>query len=66
MTKKIKPVIEPGCIACGSCQFIAPEVFEVTDKSRVKQDIDYSKYAEKIKEAAAKCPVNVIKIGEEK
>ena len=27
--------IEPGCIACGACQFNAPEVFEVTDRSRI-------------------------------
>ena len=60
--KKIIPSIDPGCIACGSCQFIAPEVFEVTDRSRVKKDVPYNAYADKIKEAAAKCPVNVIRI----
>ena len=64
-SKAIRPSIDPGCIACGSCQFIAPEVFEVTDKSRVKKDIDYATYAERIKEAAAACPVNVIRITDE-
>ena len=59
---KITPSIDPGCIACGSCEFIAPEVFEVTDRSRVKKEVDYDTYAEKIKDAAAKCPVNVIRI----
>lgn len=60
--KKIIPSIDPGCIACGCCQFIAPEVFEVTDKSRVKKGVNYDAYADKIKEAAAKCPVNVIRL----
>lgn len=54
--------IEPGCISCGSCQFIVPEVFEVTDTSHVKDGVDIHKYAEGIKEAAAKCPVQVIRI----
>lgn len=56
--------IQPGCISCGSCQFIAPEVFEVTDKSRVKDDVDISLYHDRIREAAAKCPVQVIAVEE--
>ena len=56
--------IEPGCISCGSCQFIVPEVFEVTDTSHVKDNIDIQKYKELIQEAAAKCPVQVIRIEE--
>src|SRR5258705_169413 len=35
--------IEPGCISCGSCQFIAPEVFEVISTSQVKHPVDYKK-----------------------
>lgn len=54
--------IEPGCISCHSCEFIAPEVFEVTDVSRVKDGVDLEKYKEKIKLAAEKCPMQVIKI----
>ena len=61
-SKKLIPSIDPGCITCGSCEFIAPEVFEVTDRSRVKNDVNYDAYADKIKEAAAKCPVNVIRL----
>jgi ferredoxin len=56
--------IEPGCISCGSCQFIAPEVFQVTDVSRVKAGIDLKQFESRIREAAAKCPVQVIKIEE--
>ena len=41
---EIKKVwIEPGCISCGSCQYLAPEVFEVTDRSRVKPCADIIK-----------------------
>ena len=56
------PLIEPGCIACGTCAFIAPEVFEVTDRSRVKVDADFERNRELIEKAALKCPVQVIKI----
>jgi ferredoxin len=58
--KKVK--IEPGCISCGSCEFIAPEVFEVIGTSQVKEGVDYEKFQERIKEAAVKCPVQVIRI----
>jgi ferredoxin len=56
--------VEPGCISCGSCQFIVPEVFEVTDTSHVKYPVDFKKFEALIREAAAKCPVQVIKIEE--
>jgi len=56
--------IEPGCISCGSCQFIAPEVFEVISTSQVKHPVDFQKFEECIRNAAAKCPVQVIKIEE--
>jgi ferredoxin len=63
--KSIKKVqIEPGCITCGLCEFIAPDVFEVTDVSRVKQQVHVEEYADSIKEAALGCPVNVIKYEE--
>ena len=56
-----KLIIEPGCISCGSCEFIAPEVFEVTDISHVRKDADLEKNKEAIREAARRCPVQVIK-----
>jgi ferredoxin len=56
--------IEPGCISCGSCQFIAPEVFEVAPTSQVKHPVDFKKFEQCIRNAAAKCPVQVIKIEE--
>jgi ferredoxin len=58
MMKKV--TIEPGCISCGACEFTAPEVFQVTDVSRVKPDADMKKNKEQIIEAAQRCPVQVI------
>lgn len=55
-----KVTIEPGCITCGLCEFIAPEVFEVTQKCQVKNDAPLSSQAHLIKEAAEQCPVQVI------
>lgn len=56
--------IEPGCISCGSCEYLAPEVFKVIVTSQVKTGIDYKQFEEKIRNAALKCPVQVIKIKE--
>ena len=56
--------IIPGCIACGECQDICPEVFYVSDECHIIQDTDLNKNAEKIKEAADICPVEVIKYDE--
>ena len=53
--------VEDGCIACGNCQSVAPEVFEVTDRSRVKPGADFVKNEALIKEAAEECPAQVIK-----
>lgn len=60
--KKVK--ILPGCISCGTCQVICPEVFEVTDISHIKKDADLKKNEEQMKEAAEMCPVSVIEIEE--
>jgi ferredoxin len=53
--------IEPGCITCGACEFVAPEVFEVTDMSHVKEQVDLETHSNAIELAAQSCPVNVIK-----
>lgn len=53
--------ITPGCITCGRCEFIAPELFEVLDIAHVKQEVDWSKYEKLIQEAVKNCPVQVIK-----
>ena len=56
-----KLFIAPGCITCGRCEFIAPEVFEVLDIAYVKKDADVNKHAQAIIQAAQTCPVQVIK-----
>lgn len=58
-TKKL--LIEPGCITCGACEYIAPEVFEVTDRSRIRDKADLEKYEQEIEKSVRACPVNVIK-----
>lgn len=55
-----KVIIQPGCITCGACEFAAPEVFEVTDVSRVKPNVEWSKNQQCVKKAVEDCPVNVI------
>ena len=53
--------IEEGCISCGSCEQICPEVFKLDDISTVIEGVNYSDYEEGIKEAADNCPAEVIK-----
>lgn len=53
--------IEEDCIACGTCEGICRQVFEVTDRSRVNEGVNLSDYESEIKEAAESCPVSVIK-----
>jgi ferredoxin len=57
--KKVE-IIE-GCIACGLCVDICPEVFQMDDLATVIEGVNYSDYEEKIIEAAESCPVEVIK-----
>ena len=65
--------IEEGCISCGSSEINCPEVFKLTGTDGLSQDggstviegVDYSGLEEKIKEAAKKCPVDVIKYDED-
>lgn len=59
-----KVTIEPGCITCGACEDIAPELFTVTDICHIKKDVDLAALREKIKQAALACPVNVIQYQE--
>ena len=53
--------IEEGCIACGSCEQICPEVFVVTDQSRIIDGVNFDDYEPQIKEAAECCPAEVIR-----
>ena len=64
--KKIKKVyIAPGCISCGTCESVCPEVFEVRSTAQVKDDANLANHEEEIKEATEICPVSVIKYEED-
>lgn len=56
-----KIIIEPGCISCGTCAFVAPNVFEVTDRSRVKNNANPEENQKNIEEAIKQCPMQIIK-----
>lgn len=63
----MKVTIQPGCISCGTCELIAPEVFVVEVSAHVRLDCSQSscpceQFKEKIKKAALMCPVGVIVI----
>ena len=56
--------IIPGCIVCDLCEDTISEVFHVTETTSVVQmegQDKWSEWSEKIIDAAAGCPVNVIK-----
>ena len=52
--------IEEGCTSCGICESICPDVFEMPDEAIVKEGANLSANEDDIKEAAEKCPVEVI------
>ena len=52
--------IEPGCITCGLCEYLAPEIFEVTDVSHVKANAPIAEHVQEIAQAVRECPVQVI------
>jgi ferredoxin len=56
--------IIPGCIVCDACEDASPDVFNVTDTTsviRMESQPNWNKLSESIADAAAACPVNVIK-----
>ena len=66
MAKKIiRITIYPGCVSCGACQAICPNVFKVDGISSVNPIADLGQNADDIKEAATACPVGVISVVEE-
>jgi ferredoxin len=50
-----------GCISCGLCSEICPEVFELNDIAEVMPNADFNTHESGIKESAENCPVEVIK-----
>lgn len=53
--------IEEGCIACGLCSDICPDVFRQEDIAVVIPGADLNINENGIKEAAESCPTEVIK-----
>lgn len=65
-----KVYIADGCVGCGACQSICPNVFKVDDTASIREDavidagiIDDNEMG--IVDAMEICPVNVIKFEEE-
>lgn len=54
--------IDEGCIACGVCQSLCPQVFEVSYMAVVIPGVNKDKYQEQIQDAYESCPVEVIKV----
>ena len=50
-----------GCISCGLCSELAPEVFRMEDVAVVNEGVNYSNFEAEIKESAESCPTEVIK-----
>ncbi|MEM0951261.1 MAG: ferredoxin [Cyanobacteria bacterium P01_H01_bin.74] len=53
--------IVDGCIACGACESICPDVFTVYDEAEVNAE-NVLGNENNCREAAKVCPVSVIKI----
>lgn len=54
--------IDEGCIVCGACAEICPEVFVIDGECHVVVGADTEFFAEWIEQAAEVCPVDVIRI----
>ncbi|MCI8639913.1 MAG: ferredoxin [Coprococcus sp.] len=59
----MKAKVNEGCISCGSCVGICPEVFRFNNKdiAEAYQDVT-EEVMDKAKEARDSCPVSVIDI----
>ncbi len=54
-----------SCIACGICESLCPDVFEIKYKMEVKADADFAEHEKEINEAIIGCPTGVINKEEE-
>jgi len=58
--------IKEGCIACGLCGDLCPDVLKVNGKATVIKGVLYSEFENLIKCTAECCPAEVIKFSEQK
>ena len=57
--------VNEDCSACGICEDICPEVFELGDESAVvKVNPVPAEFEEKVREAAEECPTEAIVVTE--
>ena len=57
--------VNDECSACGICEDVCPEVFELGDeKVEVKVSPVPAELEEKVREAAEECPVEAIEVSE--
>jgi ferredoxin len=57
--------VNDECSACGICEDICPEVFELGDeKAEVKKNPVPDEFEDKCREAAEECPSEAIEISE--
>ena len=59
----MKVTILPGCIACGVCESLCPEVFTVLESCEVEQEQVFG-LEDLCRDASKACPVDVIHISE--
>ena len=59
--------IKEGCITCGNSEAVCPEIFAIDidrGTAAVVDDVDFEPFEAKVRQAAASCPVQVIKFEE--
>ena len=61
----MRVMVNDECTACGICEDISPEVFEVEgDKAEVKLDPIPEEYQDACREAAEDCPAEAIEVSD--
>lgn len=59
----MKVDIIPGCISCGNCEGICPEVFKLDEEGLAEVIAEPADNDDSVRAAADSCPVSVIEVG---